>query len=84
MVFTMKQFLCKDHEGKYFLVEANSIEDAIDTAVLDGGEVMLDLEPESSIDEMSEEIKELTETTVDNFFGLPEIKRAIRNMGRKK
>jgi hypothetical protein len=77
----MKQYLYKDHEGKYFVVEANSIEDAIDTAVLDGGDIILDLEPES---QLSEGIKELTENTAKDFLGLPEIKRAIRNMGRKK
>ena len=80
----MEQYLCKDHEGKFFIVEAPSPEDARDAAVLDGGEVIMALQSEDEPDELAEGIEKLIGTTMDDLFKLPEFKFASRKVGLKK
>jgi len=78
----MKQYLCKDYEGKFFIIEAPSLEDARDVAVLDGSEVVQDLTPE--VDELIKGTKDLINSTMKDFFNLPEIKFITRQLGKKK
>jgi len=79
----MKQYLCKDHEGKFFIIEAPSPEDARDAAVLDGGEVVQDLNPESEVDELIRGTKDLIDSTMKDFFSLPEVRYVARQVGLK-
>jgi len=77
----MKQYLCKDHEGKFFIIEAPTEEEARDTAVLDGGEVVQNLNPESEVDELISGTRDLIDSTMKDFFSLPEVKFVARQVG---